>query len=160
VDVVATRIVNYEERDYRISLLIGGTAKNPETQVVSQPALPEEDALALLITGQTFSQISSSEQSNVSGAAISMGLLSATGVTQKFANALNLEEIIVDQDAEGNMEVGAAVRLNRNLYLRYTYGVFSRLGGVLLRYRFSTRFSVQAKTGDTHSIELRYGVDE
>ena len=58
------------------------------------------------------------------------------------------------------MEVGAAVRLNRNLYLRYTYGVFSLLGGVLLRYRFSKRFSVQAKTGDAHSIEIRYGVDE
>ena len=81
-------------------------------------------------------------------------------VAEYLANALNLEEIIVDQDAQGNMEVGAAVRLNRNLYLRYTYGVFSRLGGVLLRYRFSKRFSVQAKTGDAHSIEIRYGVDE
>jgi len=160
VDVAATRIVTYEERDYRVSLLISGTARNLETEVVSQPSLPEGDALALLITGQTFSQISSDERSNVSGAAISMGLLSATGVTQNVASALNLEEIIVDEDAEGNMEVGAAVRLNRQLYLRYTYGVFSRLGGVLLRYRFSSRFSVQAKTGDSHSIEIRYGVDD
>ena len=161
VDVVATRVVTYEERDYRISLLLSGTAKNLETRVVSQPALSEEDALALLITGRTFSEITSNEQrSNVSGAALSMGLLNATGVTQNLATRLNLEEIILDQDMEGNMEVGAAVRLNRNLYLRYTYGVFSRLGGVLLRYRFSTRISVQAKTGDAHSIELRYGVDE
>jgi translocation and assembly module TamB len=161
VDVVATRIVSYQERDYRISLLISGTAKNLETRVVSQPSLPEEDALALLITGRTFSQITSNEQrSNVSGAALSMGILNATGVTQNLATKLNLEEIILDQDTEGNMEVGAAVRLNRHLYLRYTYGVFSRLGGVLLRYRFSSRVSVQATTGDAHSIELRYGVDE
>ncbi len=160
VDVVATRIVDYDDREYRVSLLITGTANDLETEVVSQPSLSEDDALALLITGRTFSQISSSEQSNVSGAAISMGLLSATGVTQNLADALNLEEIIVDQDTDGNMEVGAAVRLNRNIYLRYTYGVFSRIGGVLLRYRFSKRFSVQAKTGDAHSIELRYGVDD
>ena len=93
-------------------------------------------------------------------AALSMGLLSATGINQNLASRLNLEEIIVDQDREGNMEVGAAVRLNRDLYLRYTYGVFSRLGGVLLRYRFSKRFSVQAITGDAHSIEIRYGVDD
>ena len=160
VDVVATRIVDYDEREYRISLLITGTANDLQTEVRSQPSLPEDDALALLITGRTFSQITSNEQSNVSGAALSMGLLSATGVTQNLADTLNLEEIIVDQDLDGNMEVGAAVRLNRNLYLRYTYGVFSRLGGVLLRYRFSKRFSVQAKTGDAHSIEIRYGVDE
>lgn len=160
VDVVATRIVDYDDREYRISLLITGTANDLRTQVLSQPSLPEDDALALLITGRTFSQISSSEQSNVSGAALSMGLLSASGMTQHLANALNLEEVIVDQDADGNMEVGAAVRLNGNIYLRYTYGVFSRLGGVLLRYRVSNRLSVQAKTGDAHSIELRYGVDE
>jgi autotransporter translocation and assembly factor TamB len=160
VDVVATRFIEYDNREYRISLLITGTANDLQTEVRSQPALPEDDALALLITGRTFSQISSSEQSNVYGAALSMGLLSAAGVTQNLADALNLEEIIVDQDVDGNMEVGAAVRLNRNIYLRYTYGVFSRLGGVLLRYRFSKRFSVQAKTGDAHSIEIRYGVDE
>lgn len=160
VDVVATRIVDYDDREYRISLLITGTANDLRTQVLSQPSLPEDDALALLITGRTFSQISSSEQSNVSGAALSMGLLSASGMTQHLADALNLEEVIVDQDADGNMEVGAAVRLNGNIYLRYTYGVFSRLGGVLLRYRVSNRFSVQATTGDAQSIELRYGVDE
>ncbi len=160
VDVVATKIVPYDGRDYRISLNVTGSAEDLSTVVQSSPQLPEDDALALLLTGRTFSQISSAEQSNVYGAALSLGLLSATGVTQNLATQLRLEEIILDQDASGNMEVGAAVRLNRNLYLRYTYGVFSRLGGVLLRYRLNNRISVQAKTGDAHSIEVRYGVDE
>ena len=160
VDVEASRVVTYDEKDFRISLLISGTAQNLITTVRSSPSLPEDDALALLITGRTFSQISSTEQNNVYGAALSLGLLSATGITQNMASSLGLEEIILDQDAQGNMEVGAAIRLNRDVYLRYTYGVFSRLGGVLLRYRLNRRFSVQAKTGDAHSIELRYGVDD
>jgi len=159
VDVQASKVVTYEERDYKISLLISGTAKELVTTIVSQPSLAEDDALALLLTGRTISQISTQERSNVSGAALSMGLLNAIGVTQNIADRLNLEEIIVDQDDAGNMEFGAAVRLNRDVYLRYTYGVFSRLGGVLLRYRLSNRVSVQAKTGDSHSIEIRYGVD-
>ena len=60
---------------------------------------------------------------------------------------------------EDCMRVGAAIRLNRDLYFRYTYGAFSRLGGALLRYRLNKRISLQAQTGDTHSIEVRYGVD-
>ncbi|MGD8828981.1 MAG: translocation/assembly module TamB domain-containing protein [Pseudomonadales bacterium] len=160
VDVQATRVVTYEERDYRISLLLSGSAKDLVTSLRSQPALPEDDALALLLTGKTLSDISAQERSNVNGAALSMGLLNAMGVTQNLADRLNLEEIIVDQDTEGNMEVGAAVRVNRDFYLRYTYGVFSRLGGVLLRYRLNTRLSVQAQTGDATSIEIRYGVDD
>ncbi|MGE3464878.1 MAG: translocation/assembly module TamB domain-containing protein, partial [Pseudomonadales bacterium] len=144
VDVQASKVVTYEERDYKISLLISGTAKELVTTIVSQPALAQDDALALLLTGRTISQISTQERSNVSGAALSMGLLNAIGVTQNIATRLNLEEIIVEQDDAGNKEFGAAVRLNRDVYLRYTYGVFSRLGGVLLRYRLSNRVSVQA----------------
>jgi translocation and assembly module TamB len=160
VDVVAVRVVEYQGRDYRISLNITGTAQHLTTVVRSVPTLPEDDALALLITGQTFSQISSTEQTNVYGAALSLGLLGATGITQSMASSLGLEEIILDSDRDGNLEVGAAVRLNKDIYLRYTYGVFSRLGGVLLRYRLNRRFSVQARSGDAHSIEIRYGVDD
>jgi len=160
VDVVATRVVNYNERDYRISLFITGSALDLHTTVRSTPSLPEDDALALLITGRTFSQISQGEQTNIYGAALSLGLMGAASITQNLTSGVGVEEIILDQDASGNMEVGAGVRLNQNLYMRYTYGAFSRLGGVLLRYRLSNRISVQATTGDAHSIELRYGVDD
>jgi autotransporter translocation and assembly factor TamB len=160
VDVVATRVVNYNERDYRVSLLITGSALDLHTSVRSTPSLPEDDALALLITGRTFSQISRGEQTNVYGAALSLGLMGAASITGNLTSGIGVEEIILDQDAAGNMEVGAGVRLNQNLYMRYTYGAFSRLGGVLLRYRLSNRISAQATTGDAHSIEIRYGVDD
>lgn len=159
VDVLAVRTVSYEGRDYRISLHISGSAQNLKTAVLSTPSLPEDDALALLITGRTFSQATSSEQTDVYGAALSLGLMGASGITRSLAAGIGVEEIILDKDTEGNVEVGAALRLNQDLYLRYTYGVFSRLGGVLLRYHLSDRISVQAKTGDAHSIEIRYGVD-
>jgi translocation and assembly module TamB len=100
-----------------------------------------------------------SEQSNVYGAAISLGLLGARRLTAPVGSTLGLDEIILDQDDNGGMRVGAAIRINRDLYFRYTYGAFSRVGGALLRYRLSDRISLQAQTGDAHSIEIRYGVD-
>ena len=160
VSVTASRTVVHDNRDVLITLMIGGTAQALTTQVRASPQLPDDDALALLITGRTFSQASGVDKSNIYGAALTLGLFGATGISGNVASGLGLEEIILDQDIDGNMEVGAAIRLNRDFYLRYTYSVFSRLGGVLLRYRLNSRFSVQAQTGDAHSIEIRYGVDE
>ncbi|MCB1682967.1 MAG: translocation/assembly module TamB domain-containing protein, partial [Pseudomonadales bacterium] len=159
IDVLASRVVPYGENEVTVSLLLGGTAKAITTEVRSTPVLPEGDALALLMTGRTLSEMSSQEQTNVYGAAIALGMYGASGITETVASTLGLEEIIVEQDNLGEVKVGAAVRLNKDLYLRYTYGVFSRLGGVLLRYSLNKRLSVQGQAGDAQSIEIRYGVD-
>jgi len=159
LDLVATRTIQRSSGDVTVSLILSGSAKAIDTEVRSDPPLPEGDALALLLTGRTFSEMTSGEQTNAYGAAIALGLYGASGIRRNLADTFGLEEIIVEQDRDGEWEVGAAVRLQEDLYLRYTYSVFSRLGGVLLRYRLSDRVSVQAKTGDAHSIEIRYGID-
>lgn len=159
ISLTASKVVERLSGDVTVSIVLTGTAKAIETEIRADPAMPEGDALALLLTGRTLSEMTSGEQTNVYGAAIALGLYGASGVTRSLAATMGLEEIIVGQDEQGAWEVGAAVRLQQNLYLRYTYGVFSRLGGVLLRYRLTDRVSVQAKAGDTQSIEIRYGVD-
>lgn len=159
VDIIASRLVPRESGDVLVSLVLNGTARRMETEVISNPALPEGDALALLLTGRTLSEMTNSEQASMTGTAVTLGLYGASGLTRSIAETLALEEIIVGKDEFGEWEAGAALRLQHNLYLRYTYGAFSRIGGVLLRYRLTDRVSVQAKSGDSHSIELRYGVD-
>ena len=159
VDVIASRLVPRESGDVLVSLVLNGTARRMETEVISNPALPEGDALALLLTGRTLSEMTNSEQASMTGTAVTLGFYGASGLTRSIAETLALEEIIVGKDEFGEWEAGAALRLQHNLYLRYTYGAFSRIGGVLLRYRLTDRVSVQAKSGDSHSIELRYGVD-
>lgn len=158
LNVVASRTVERSDGNVEVSLVLRGSAQNIETEVRSSPALPEGDALALLLTGRTLTEMTSGEQNSVYGAAIALGLYGASGVTRSLASNMGLEEIILDED-QGEWEVGAAVRLRRNVYLRYTYSVFSRIGGVLLRYQLTDRVSVQGKTGDSQSIEIRYGVD-
>jgi translocation and assembly module TamB len=159
VDVIASQTVRHGDRDVLISLDITGTASALTTTIRSTPAMPEADAVSLLLTGRTISELSTQEQTNVYGAALSLGLMGARGLTDSLGAQLGLEEIILDQDPTGDVRVGAAIRINRDLYFRYTYGAFSRIGGALLRYRLTDRISLQGQTGDTHSIEIRYGVD-
>jgi translocation and assembly module TamB len=157
VDVVASKTIERQSGPVVVSVALTGSARNLETDIRSTPSYREGDALALLLTGRTLTEMSTGEQSNVYGTAIALGL-GASEFTRSMLRNMNVEEIIVREE-EGEWEVGAAVRLQRNLYLRYTYNVYSRLGGVLLRYALTDRISVRGRTGDAHSIELRYGID-
>ena len=50
----------------------------------------------------------------------------------------------------------AGKRVTRDLYLEYNYGLFSRIGGLLLDYQLSERLSLQAQSGAANSLELIY----
>jgi len=57
-----------------------GSLEKPQTQISSEPALPESEALAYLIVGRPLSQVSQSEGNMLASAAISYGAGQALGL--------------------------------------------------------------------------------
>jgi autotransporter translocation and assembly factor TamB len=45
------------------------------------------------------------------------------------------------------------------VYARYTYGVFSRVGALLLRYRLTEHLTLDAGVGETQSIDILYTIE-
>ena len=45
-------------------------------------------------------------------------------------------------------------------YIRYSYGLFNRIGGLLLRFRFNERLSIETRSGDQKSLDLLYTVEK
>jgi hypothetical protein len=44
--------------------------------------------------------------------------------------------------------------------VRYSYGLFSRIGGLLVRFDFNDRLSVETRSGDEDSVDLLYTVEK
>ena len=137
-----------------MELLISGTAKRPQTTVRSRPALAESDALAVLLTGR-LPGANGNAEIDLTAAAAALGLKGANTLAGFVSETLNIDEISI-KEGENGAEVGVGTKLSDNLYLRYTYSVFSRLGGVLLRYQLTDRWGVRAVSGDVSSIEAIY----
>ena len=95
---------------------------------------------------------------NLLGAAQTLGIKGASTLAKRLGTALKVDEVIVAGDAQ-QLAIGAGVKVSDNLYLRYTYDVFSRLGGLLVSYKMTEGLSIQAKSGDAQSIRLLYQVD-
>jgi translocation and assembly module TamB len=141
-----------------------GTLKQPRTRVFSTPAMSEADALSYLLFGRPLSGsnagMGTEETSALQTAALSLGLQQALPVVQRIGNTLGLDELTVqstDTDAGALM---AGKYLSPRVYIRYSYGLFNRIGGFLLRFRVNDRLSIETRSGDQESMDLFYTVEK
>jgi translocation and assembly module TamB len=141
-----------------------GTLKQPRTRVFSTPAMSEADALSYLLFGRPMSGSSAGmdteETSALQTAALSLGLQQALPVVQRIGNTLGLDELTVqstDTDAGALM---AGKYLSPRVYIRYSYGLFNRIGGFLLRFRVNDRLSIETRSGEQESMDLFYTVEK
>jgi translocation and assembly module TamB len=141
-----------------------GTLKQPRTRVFSTPAMSEADALSYLLFGRPMSGsnagMGTEETSALQTAALSLGLQQALPVVQRIGNTLGLDELTVqstDTDAGALM---AGKYLSPRVYIRYSYGLFNRIGGFLLRFRVNDRLSIETRSGEQESMDLFYTVEK
>jgi translocation and assembly module TamB len=146
-----------------VGVELTGTLKAPRTRVFSTPAMSEADALSYLLFNRPLSSsdpMGTEETSALQTAALSLGLQQALPVVQRIGNTLGLDELTVqstDTDAGALM---AGKYLSPRLYIRYSYGLFNRIGGFLLRFKVNDRLSIETRSGEQESMDLFYTVEK
>lgn len=160
VNVRAVRKIESIEGTITAGIDLRGPAQNLVASVFSEPSMAESDALSYLVLGRPLAQSTATEGSELSGAAVALGLRQATRITGQIGQALGLDELDVSGDGSSTTSLVAGKQVNSRLYLRYAYGVFSQLGSVLLRYRLSRRLTLETSTGESPSMDLLYLVEK
>jgi translocation and assembly module TamB len=140
-------------------LLLSGTARRPESRVFSEPAMGEADALSYLIAGKPLSSAGAEDQSAIGGAALALGLRQASPITEQIGGSVALDEFGVEGSEIEETQVVAGKQLSPDLYLRFTYGLFNRLGTVLARYRIGRNLSIEAASGEDQSLDLVWSAE-
>lgn len=156
LDVCAVRKVG----DVKVGLLIRGQAKSPETTVFSEPPMAEAEALAYLLLGRPLSQAGQGDGQMLQSAAIALGLKQVLPIAQQISAALGLDELTVEGDDTESTAIAAGQRLGEKLYLKYSYGVFSRIGALIVEYRINKNLSLETRSGEAQSIDLIYSVEK
>ena len=140
---------------------LSGPLAEPQTQIYSEPALPEAEALAYLVTGRGLDQAGQQEGSAIAGAAMSLGLSKSEPLLQDMSDRLGLDELRIEEGA-GGLEDGSLVLgkyLNPDLYLGYAQSLSNPEGAVLLRLRLSDKIDVESRSGIEQSVDLFYRLE-
>jgi len=154
LDIEAIRRVDSVVAGIRLS----GPVSAPETEVFSEPDMPQTDALSYLILGRPPQ--GRGDEGQMSQAALSLGLAQASKVTQGIGEELGVRNLTLE--AEGSGEAAAVVAsgyITDELSIRYGVGLFEPITTVALRYDLGRYFYLEAASGLAASLDLFYSRD-
>ena len=135
LDVSARRTVD----DYQAGLKIEGTLKSPRSQVFSEPALPESDALSLLLTGRRLSEgASQSETDLLLNALAGLGIKKGDDIARDIGLAAGFDEVSLGtEDGLEGTQLTIGKRIHPRLLLRYAVGVFDGVSKLITQYKIN-----------------------
>jgi len=161
LDVVALR----KNLAVEAGIELTGTVKVPRVRLTSNPPVPENEALAWLITGQGLSGSGRSDFAALSAA--SAALLGRKGkpVTTKIAEQFGLDDISLQSSGtatgtSSNPVAGQVVvfgkRISDRLTLGYEQGLALASGALRLEYALTRTWTLRAEAGTVSAIGLIY----
>ncbi|HSC22492.1 MAG TPA: translocation/assembly module TamB domain-containing protein, partial [Casimicrobiaceae bacterium] len=161
LDVVALR----KNLPVEAGIAITGTVKVPQVRITSNPPVPENEALAWLVTGQGLNTSGRIDYSALSAA--SAALLGRHGkpFTADVAQRLGLDEISLQTSssattsgAQGTASqvVVFGKRISDRLSLGYEQGLSLASSAVRLEYALSRQVTLRAEAGTTSGVSIVY----
>jgi translocation and assembly module TamB len=120
---------------------VAGTLKSPFIRVVSDPPMPEHEALSWLVLGEAPGDTKGSEIAVPAGVAQSVGL-----------DSIGMR----GGGTAGSQAVTFGKRLSEDIYVVYEQGLGATANVLKLEYNLSRRVLVRAETGETSALGLFY----
>ena len=156
LDIRATRSI---ERDGVVAgIRITGTPTNLSSDVFSEPAMREADAVAYLLTGRPVAGAQSSADTDIlNSAAFALGLSQAGAVAAQIRSGLGLDTLEVSGGSTSGRIV-AGKRIGDRLLVEYGYGIVDKLGTLLLRYQLTSKIILESRTGSMSALDVVYSV--
>ncbi len=142
--------------DITAVLSVSGPLKSPQTRVYTEPALPESESLAYLITGKSLKNAGKSDGNAIASAAINYGV----GELSWLRDRLGIDEFEFEQSEKiEDSAVRLGQYLNPDLYVGVSMGLFANKYAVNVKYKLSEQISIDTRAGDTQRIELNYHLE-
>lgn len=154
VNLEAVRV----SKDKTVTAILGlnGPADAPQTHISAEPALPESEALAYLITGGPLSQVSKSDGNRVASAALAYGASQASWIADK----LGISELAVEEGKTlQDTLVAAGQYLTPDFYVGTKVGLFNKQAVLVLKRKLGHGLNVETQTGTSQRIKLNYERD-
>ncbi|TKV69623.1 translocation/assembly module TamB [Marinobacter panjinensis] len=154
LDIEAIRRVDTVVAGIRLT----GPVSAPQTEVFSEPEMPQTDALSYVILGRAPQ--SRGDEGQMSRAAISLGLTQTNKLTQGLGEEIGIQNLMLEAEGSGDESaVVASGYLTDELSIRYGVGIFEPITTVALRYDLGRYFYLEAASGLAASLDIFYTRD-
>ncbi|HQR96349.1 MAG TPA: translocation/assembly module TamB domain-containing protein, partial [Thiotrichales bacterium] len=150
LNVVASRKV----LDETVGVTVTGSLAKPRLNIFSRPAMPDTDALSLLVLGKKTRDMTATD------AAILAAKLASESdedpLLQRLGQEAGLDVGLANVRGEKNAGLSLGKRLTPDLYVRYVVGAFEYGARLITEYRINRLFSVEVQAGQFPGGDIFY----
>jgi len=105
------------------SIIVAGRVSSPEVSFVSDPVVPEDEVLALILFGRGTSDISPLQALQLANAVATLaGRGAGSGIFESLRNGLDLDDLDLTSGDNGDVAVRAGKYISENVYTDVTVG--------------------------------------
>ena len=130
---------------------VTGTARLPQTEIYARPALPESEALALLVTGRNLRGVSGADRQRLSNAALALGTIGGDLLASEIG--------ITGDAARGTEAFTIGKYLTPKLFIGYGIGLARRGSVLIVRYLIRDDVEFEATSGEQSRASLNYIIE-
>ena len=157
LNVEAIRNPANMEDDVIAGVRVTGPADSPTITLFSEPAKPQANALAYLLTGRDIGSDSGDAGAALTTSLIGMSISSSSALVGEIGAAFGVRDLTLDTAGAGdNAQVTVSGYLSRDLQVKYGYGIFNAIGEFTLRYRLMRNLYLEAVTSLDNAVDLLY----
>ena len=160
IDVTAVR---KPREDIKVGLRARGRLDAPEFSLFSEPAMAQEEQLSWLVLGRSLSAtLDSNQRTQLSGAAMSLGLTGGDYLAGKLAPRLGLDEVSLGAKPGETADLARFTigkYLSPKLFVSYGYGLFQPGHFFRMQYELGKRFKLVGESGVQQGGDLLYTIE-
>jgi len=156
LDIRAERTI---DPDIVAGVSVRGPLSQPAVSVYSDPGMPETEALSYLLFGRSMDQVTGEQAGQVSNASLALNL-GGQKLLGNVGRKLGVEEMRVEQ--VGDRDQASLVLgkyLSPDLYVSYGIGLYEAVSTFRVRYRLSSKWTLEAASGLKSSADFLYTIE-
>jgi len=150
------------ERDFdrvTVGVQVRGTARRPQTTVVSNPAMDTSEALSWLVFGRPLSTTTGNEGQQLNAAAMALGA-GGNLVAQQIGAQLGLDEAgVTDSRNLGGATFTVGKYVSPRLFLSYGVSLIGTGQVVTLKYLLTRGFDISIESGNENAASLNWRLE-
>ena len=150
------------DRDFdrvTVGVQVRGTARRPQTTVISNPAMDTSEALSWLVFGRPLSTTTGNEGQQLNAAAMALGA-GGNLVAQQIGAQLGLDEAgVTDSRNLGGATFTVGKYVSPRLFLSYGVSLIGTGQVVTLKYLLTRGFDVSIESGNENAASLNWRLE-
>lgn len=144
--------------DVEVGIRVTGNAKQPITSLFSTPPMSDYERLYYLITGDAPDATGDQDMSSmVKQALLTLSIAKSESGLASYAEKAGIDDLRLKAGAgKSGQEVQIGGKVRDRLYLQYGHDLSEKADTVMMRYKLSEKFYLEALSGISSSLDLLY----